>query len=420
MSGVRKEIYTRVNRASIRREMKSGREHFVVSSYTLPANVVMNGLLYPAEQIDAHYPGIEGTLAPLGHPKDEAGEFIRANTAEAINSSHVGAWNRNVRKVGNRIHAEKWIDIGFANNTEGGKVLISRLEALERGDKDAQPIHTSIALLLREVPLTDGQKKLYPNAQAVAEIVEMDHDAILLDEPGAATPEQGVGMMVNADAAMISNATVVEAGADSYRNRERGLDDAARARFTGPDAYPWIADFGDDWVIIGHDGETEQFSYTRENGIISLGQTGVPVVRKDSWLAVVATNIRNFFNRAESPKSKEGDDMPITAEERAEIVAANTAATTEALKPLMESVTALADTVKSMQTSMTANARAAEDTMRAELIAAGTPEVVANALQGEALTAMHKTLGRADTLAGNSGAKPTGDADKFDINDLPA
>jgi hypothetical protein len=27
--------------------------------------------------------------------------------------------------------------------------------------------------------------------------MEFDHDAILLDEPGAATPEQGVGMMVN-------------------------------------------------------------------------------------------------------------------------------------------------------------------------------------------------------------------------------
>ena len=109
--------------------------------------------------------------------------------------------------------------------------------------------------------------------------------------------------------------------------------------------------------------------------------------------------------------------MPITAEERAELVQANSAETSKLLQPLVDTVTALAESVKTMQTSMTANARAADDAMRAELIAAGTPEITANALSGEALTAMHKKLGQADTLAGNSGTKPATD-DAFDASML--
>ncbi len=64
---------------------------------TLPANVVMNDGLYTAEQIDRHYEGIEGTLAPLGHPTVN-GEFVSAFSPEGINQGHIGAWNRNVKK----------------------------------------------------------------------------------------------------------------------------------------------------------------------------------------------------------------------------------------------------------------------------------------------------------------------------------
>lgn len=59
-------ITTQVNSQSIRRETYNGREHLVLPSYTLPANVVMNGGLYTQEQIDAHYKGLEGTWHRLG------------------------------------------------------------------------------------------------------------------------------------------------------------------------------------------------------------------------------------------------------------------------------------------------------------------------------------------------------------------
>ncbi|WP_258320038.1 phage tail fiber protein [Enterobacter hormaechei] len=87
-------ITTKVNSQSIRRETYNGREHLVLPSYTLPANVVMNGGLYTQEQIDAHYQGLEGTLAPLGHPQVN-GQFVSAFSPEGINAGHTGAKTAN-------------------------------------------------------------------------------------------------------------------------------------------------------------------------------------------------------------------------------------------------------------------------------------------------------------------------------------
>lgn len=53
-------VTSKVNSKAIRREQHNGREHWVVPSYTLPANVVMNGGLYPASEIDQHYSGPRG------------------------------------------------------------------------------------------------------------------------------------------------------------------------------------------------------------------------------------------------------------------------------------------------------------------------------------------------------------------------
>lgn len=72
-------VTVQVNSASIRREKYNGREHIVIPSYTLPANVIMNKEFYPESEISAHYQGLEGTLAPLGHP--------------TVNGQHVSAFS---------------------------------------------------------------------------------------------------------------------------------------------------------------------------------------------------------------------------------------------------------------------------------------------------------------------------------------
>ncbi|MFL7751352.1 hypothetical protein VZC42_17205 [Raoultella ornithinolytica] len=399
-------ITTKVNSQSIRRETYNGHEHLVLPSYTLPANVVMNGGLYTQEEIDAHYQGLEGTLAPLGHPQVN-GQFVSAFSPEGINAGHIGAWNRNVKKSGNRIYLEKWVDVARAGESEGGKELLERVAAIERGE-DVPPIHTSVAAFLDQLEPNEQQRAT--GADWVAKIHSMDHDAILLHEVGAATPEQGVGLMVNADMAQPLKANSGALVGESYREREQRLDRAAKAKFApGSDEYAWIADFTDSQaVVIRNGGKAEVYGYSTEGGKITFDDTGTAVQRQESWVAVVANKFKSIFTPQEqpAPNHKTEGDMPLTKEELEQIgsmigqaVATNTE---KALKPLTDKVDALQVNQDKLAETLTANSRAEEKTKR-DAVAKVHGEIVANALTGEALDAMYKSLGEAAALGTNAG-----------------
>ncbi len=403
---VQVNVTTKVNSQAIRRETYNGREHLILPSYTLPANVVMNEGLYTASEIDAHYQGLEGTLAPLGHPQLN-GAFISAFSPEGINQGHIGAWNRNAKKSGNRIYLEKWVDTTIANQSEGGKELIARVEAFERGE-DVPPIHTSVAVFLEQLEPNEQQKAT--GAKWVAKIHSIDHDAILLHEVGAATPEQGVGLMVNADLATPLKANSGALIGESYRDREQRLDRAAKDKFApGENEYAWVADFTDSQVVIIRNGGAAQvYGYTSEGGKITFDETGTPVARQESWVTVVANKVKSLFNPQGQPATNhqtEGD-MPLTTEEKQELIteigkglAANFA---EALKPIAEKVDALQANHNQLAETLTANSRAEEKTKR-EAVAAVLGELAANALTGEALDDAFKRLGSSAQLGGNSG-----------------
>ena len=181
---VRVNIRTMANMASIRRERRNGRDKIIVPSATLPDGVVMNGISYPAEEIEKGFMSLNNTYAPLGHPTVN-GMFVSASDPEGINIGWIGAHNENVRRENGRVLLDKVIDVARANESVGGR---SVLEAIEKGT----PIHTSTGLFCDLEASTDDAYDF------IARNMAFDHDAILLGEDGAATPDQGVGMMVNA------------------------------------------------------------------------------------------------------------------------------------------------------------------------------------------------------------------------------
>lgn len=407
-------ITTQVNSQSIRKATHNGREHWVVPSYTLPSNVIMNGGLYPAAEIDAHFNKLEATLAPLGHPQVD-GQYVSAFSPEAINANHVGAYNRNVKKSGNRIYLEKWVDVETASQTENGRRLLERLEALNKGE-DVPPIHTSVGVYLEKLEASSDDGDF----EWIAKIHDIDHDAILLDEVGAATPEQGVGMMVNADQAVGLKANSGALVGESFREKEMRLDRAAKERFAkGADEYAWVADFTDTQaVIVRNGGDAQVYGYKVEGGKIVFEETGTPVVRQESWVAMIANSVKKIFNPQARPAVNKEGAMPLTPEERAALVketsdtvAANVA---EQLKPLTEAMTTLQANHKALADTLTANQKAEEADKR-KAVAEKLGEVVANALQGEALDAAYKQLGEAPSAPGRG--QVTGNASdtpKFD------
>lgn len=410
------QVNTKISYNKIRRETYNGREHIVVPSYTLPFGIVMNREYYPEAEIIANYQSLEGTLAPLGHPTVN-GEFVSAFSPEGLNIGFCGAWNRNVELRGNRVYVEKWVDVETASHSEQGRELLSRLEALEKGESK-DPIWSSVAVYRERMPATEEMKA--QGADSVVKIMSIDHDAILLHEPPAASPEQGVGLMVNTDQAKPLMAVAMKE--NSYRTLERQLEEAARKLF--PDAdYVYVVDFTDKEVTIATNTESAQvctYEKQADKIILNNGELATNEESK-SWFAQFAEHLSNLFSLNEKIKANKSEDdpMPLTKEERAELVkeineglAANIAnAVAEALKPVQASVEELQTNQKELQTNQKAikeEIAANADKEVAEKRAAVAKvhgEIVANALNGEALEAMFKSLGKAAPMATNAASE---------------
>ncbi|EAW1070841.1 TPA: hypothetical protein ACIAQR_001052 [Salmonella enterica subsp. enterica serovar Orion] len=398
-------VNTKVNSQTIRREIYNGREHVVIPSYTLPANVIMNREFYPEAEITANYQSMEGTIAPLGHPTVD-GRNVSAFSPEGLCTNFIGAWNRNVSLKGNRVYSEKWVDVERAMQSPGGQRLMERISSLENGDS-SEPIWSSVAVYREQIPAPEELKK--QGADWVVKIHSIDHDAILLDEPPAAGPEKGVGLMVNADQAISLQPNSGALIGESYREREQRLDRAAKAKFApGENEYAWVADFTDSQaVIVRNGGGAEVFGYKSDGGAITFDDTGTAVARQESWMAIVANKIKSLFTPQEQPATnhKTEGDMPLTKEELeqlgsmvSEAVATNTE---KAIKPLAEKVDALQANQQQLAETLTANSRAEEKAKR-EAVAKVHGEIVANALSGDALDAMYKTIGESAPLGTNS------------------
>lgn len=191
------QCQSQINARNISREQINGVEHIVVSSWTLPDDIVMNDVLYPADEIEAGYSSLERTLAPIEHPTNSQGEYISAADPEAIHNFYAGAYNTNVTRENGRVHIEKQINVQEALKTDRGKRLLDRINELETSDKP-RPIHTSVGLFLTIEKLDKPQVNAAGDQYSmIGREFEFDHDAILLDSIGAATPKQGVGMAIN-------------------------------------------------------------------------------------------------------------------------------------------------------------------------------------------------------------------------------
>lgn len=206
---VRVNVKAFANTKAVRHEKRNGRDVMIVPSATLPDDIIMNGIKYPADEIEASYASLNRTPAPYGHPM--IGDlFVSARDPEGINIGYIGAWNENAERRDGRVFVDKVIDVEVANRTEKGKAVI---DAINKGE----PVHTSTGLWCDLDEVGDDKCRF------VARNIEFDHDAILLDEEGAATPAQGVGMMVNSG----GGSTEVTVYNSRLQDAERELEWAA-------------------------------------------------------------------------------------------------------------------------------------------------------------------------------------------------
>ena len=77
----RVHILTAVNAANV---SKSGSTYTIANVCGAVDDIVMNGMLYPADELVKSAPTLNQKPAPAGHPKNSAGQFISATNGEAV------------------------------------------------------------------------------------------------------------------------------------------------------------------------------------------------------------------------------------------------------------------------------------------------------------------------------------------------
>ncbi|WP_049060705.1 DUF2213 domain-containing protein [Klebsiella aerogenes] len=193
----RVNVLTVVNSASnITTEIIDGKPHIVVRGITpVVDDIVMNRKLYPAAEIEKAYNTLERNPMPLGHPKVD-GKHVSARDVRAVNEYHVGAWLQDVSHKDGKVTGDMYVNRQYAESSEKGKRLINRLDEMLAGTNQ-DPIHISTGLLYSGIA-ANGESKGKKYSE-IATNMMFDHVAVLLDEPGAGTPAEGVGIFVNAE-----------------------------------------------------------------------------------------------------------------------------------------------------------------------------------------------------------------------------
>lgn len=182
-------------------------------------DIVMNQRLYPAKELAKGAPSMRGKPAPAGHPKNKDGKHISATNGEALMSAWIGAYCANSRHEGGRTLTDILVNGDMAKATPRGSELVERLEAAIAGS-NVEPIHVSTGLNLEEVVANgESRGKKYTS---IATNIQYDHLAILLNETGAGTPEEGVGMFVNS-AGQEEEIETIEVNAEPADRRFEGI-----------------------------------------------------------------------------------------------------------------------------------------------------------------------------------------------------
>ncbi|HGL6261944.1 DUF2213 domain-containing protein [Enterobacter roggenkampii] len=412
-----------INASNISTTTINGQEHYVIrGAVPIVDDIVMNGGLYPAEEINSSYLTMERKLMPIGHPMVN-GKYVSANDPQAVNDYYAGAWAQNVSKANDKVVMDVYVNKAVADTKPDGKRLIQRLDDMISGN-NADPIHVSTGLLLNKEQKA-GESKGKKHSW-VAHNMQFDHIAILLDEPGAGTPEEGVGMFVNADGqeGEVETASLIDA-ANSLKdgllnkvkfflthNSDASFDEiyqmlreAIRAP-SGSDVYRYVVTVWPDKFIYEEGSKLFQQKYLIYDNAVTLVGEPIEVVRKPTEYEVKTNGETNpmkekmiaALNAAgvktegltddqvwdaynQQMQKKEGGGDPGQAQINSDVI---TAAVNAALTPLNEKLSKL-------ETQLQANAESELKTKRDAVKAKFSfmTEAAINSLSGEALNDMY-------------------------------
>ncbi|MGH4733360.1 DUF2213 domain-containing protein [Klebsiella pneumoniae] len=358
----RVNVLTVVNSASnITTETIDGKPHIVVRGITpVVDDIVMNRKLYPAAEIEKAYNTLERNPMPLGHPKVD-GKHVSARDVRAVNEYHVGAWLQNVSHEDGKVTGDMYVNRQYAESSEKGKRLINRLDEMIAGT-NSEPIHISTGLLYSGIAANGESKGKKYNE--IATNMMFDHVAVLLDEPGAGTPEEGVGIFVNAEGDELEIEVVNLADAEVPDPQDASF----KTFFNQLKAF----------FSANSDSTQKETDPMKELIVNALKANGKEVEGKTDAELMDAYNQMKAEEATAKKKGDEETDPATGAPKKTEQAANN--------EEIPAWAKALTDQVMALNSKINANSESEKSNMRAAVKAKfGMTDIAVNALDGEPL-----------------------------------
>lgn len=400
-------ISSLVLNSDIHTETIEGVSFTVIPSKTLPKDVVMNSILYSEEEVERTIHTLDGSPVTLSHPVIN-GKFADAYEPIAVAKfGFGGGFNRVKGKTDDgRWIVEKLIPTEQLQNTERGKKLSDAI-------KNKTPIHTSTGVYLTKEPEI-GVNAAGQEYTARAKIDRFNHDAILLNEVGAATPEQGVGIFVNANGeqeeteVMYVNLSSGDDFSMSSNGMRMKLQDAARKQFNpedDDDMWIYVEDFNENTVIVCRKNKQFAVEYKMVGDEIefvgelkkveSAGFKFTEVIGRivDKMISVVKSDPSDKSQTVN--KNREGNEVDETKVQEmiANALAAQEAKSAEVIKQAIDGAVSAALAANAQTQAEAEKAQLVEQVVNAKLL----PEDAAKECGVTALKAM---------LEGNSQGQP--------------
>ncbi|ENK7037373.1 TPA: DUF2213 domain-containing protein [Klebsiella pneumoniae] len=374
----RVNVLTVVNSASnITTETIDGKPHIVVRGITpVVDDIVMNRKLYPAAEIEKAYNTLERNPMPLGHPKVD-GKHVSARDVRAVNEYHVGAWLQNVSHEDGKVTGDMYVNRQYAESSEKGKRLINRLDEMIAGT-NSEPIHISTGLLYSGIAANGESKGKKYNE--IATNMMFDHVAVLLDEPGAGTPAEGVGIFVNAEGDELEIEVVNLADADVPDPQDASF----KTFFNQLKAF----------FSANSDSTQKETDPMKELIVNALKANGKEVEGKTDAELMDAYNQMKAEEVTAKKKGDEEIDPATGAPKKTEQAANN--------EEMPAWAKALTDQVLALNSKINANSESEKSNMRAAVKAKfGMTDIAVNALDGEPLKEL---FAQCQTSTGLNGA----------------
>lgn len=415
MSKKQVNIITSINSASnISKQTIDGKDHFLIKNVVpIIDNIVMNGVFYSESEIESSYQTMNGKLMPYNHPKI-SDQYVSANSPQAINNWHIGAWVSNASKSGEKVLLDMKIDIDYASRVNNGYEVINRLEGLMNGT-ESDPIHISTGLF--HYPEESSGNSRGKNYSVIARNIEFDHVAILpRGVDGAGTPSEGVGIFshngldIEREVVLLESSMQNDESTNKIKkgivskifnfliNSDLSFDDISnqfriKLKETYPNEYIYIILIYNDRFAYEIDSKVFIQKYHIEDRTV-VQFDGEPV------LGVIKTELEEIKNNQE---------VDMTAEEMKNLLVNSLTPLSEAVNKLTEDNKTLSNELALVKSAITANADKETAAIKQEIKEKmGYSDVVVNSLSPEALSEIYskltasKSLNTGRTLADNS------------------